>query len=90
MSRILHNYIIDPTVNTKYEGISKSFRIDNEMYAYNNKHLLRRTQRVMAAKLTKLSYKTEQQLNLVADSSTVCSCPSRRPIRKLLDISPRT
>jgi hypothetical protein len=31
--------------------------VDNEIYAYNNKHSLRRTQNVMAAKLTRLTLK---------------------------------
>jgi hypothetical protein len=41
-------------------------------------------QRVMAAKLAILTHKIAIQLHLVAESSTVCSSRSRRPVRKLL------
>jgi hypothetical protein len=41
--------------------------------------------RVMAAKLTRLTYKITIQLHLVAESCTICSSRSRRPVRKLLD-----
>jgi hypothetical protein len=40
---------------------------------------------VMAAKLTKLTHKIAIQLHLVAESCTICSSHSRRPVRKLLD-----
>jgi len=40
----------------------------------------------MAAKLTRLTSKITIQLHLVADSCTVCSSRSRRPVQKLLDI----
>jgi hypothetical protein len=43
------------------------------------------TQRVMAAKLTRLSHKIPIQLHLVAESYTTCSSCSRWPVRKLLD-----
>jgi hypothetical protein len=43
------------------------------------------TQRVMTAKLTRLTHKTAIQLHLVAESCTICSSLSRRPVRKLLD-----
>jgi hypothetical protein len=43
------------------------------------------TQRVMAAKFTKLIHKTAIQLHLVAESCNVCSSHSRRPVQKLLD-----
>jgi hypothetical protein len=43
------------------------------------------TQRVMAAKLTRLIHKIAIQLHLVAESCTICSYRSRRPIRRLLD-----
>jgi hypothetical protein len=42
-------------------------------------------QRVMAAKLTILTHKIATQLYLVANSCTICSSRSRRPVRKLLD-----
>jgi hypothetical protein len=41
---------------------------------------------VMAAKLTGLTRKIAIQLHLVAESCTICSSRSRRPVRKLLDI----
>jgi hypothetical protein len=39
----------------------------------------------MAAKLTRLTHKIAIQLHLVAESCTICSSRSRRPVRKLLD-----
>jgi hypothetical protein len=39
----------------------------------------------MAAKLTGLTHKTAMKLHLVAESCTICSCRSRRPVRILLD-----
>jgi hypothetical protein len=59
--------------------------IDNEINN-NNKHSLRsKTQRVMAAKLTRLTHKIAIQLHLVPESCTICSSRSRRLVRKLLD-----
>jgi hypothetical protein len=46
---------------------------------------LEATQRVMAAKLTRLTYKRAIQLHLFAESCTICSSRSRRPVRKILD-----
>jgi hypothetical protein len=43
------------------------------------------TQMVMAVKLTRPTHKMWIQLHLVAESCTICSSCSRRPIRKLLD-----
>jgi hypothetical protein len=45
------------------------------------------TQRVMVAKPTRLTHKIAIQLHLVAESYTICSSRSRRPVRKLFDIS---
>jgi len=39
----------------------------------------------MAAKLTRLTHKVVIQLHLVAESYTICSSRSRRPVRKLMD-----
>jgi hypothetical protein len=39
----------------------------------------------MCAKLTRLTHKIAIQLHLVAESCTICSSRSRRPVRKLLD-----
>jgi hypothetical protein len=43
------------------------------------------TQRVMAAKLTRLTHKIAIQLHLLAESCIICSSRSRRSVRKLLD-----
>jgi hypothetical protein len=43
------------------------------------------TQRVMAAKTTRLTHKIAIQLHLVAESCNICSSRSRRPVRKLFD-----
>jgi hypothetical protein len=42
------------------------------------------TQRVMAAKLVRLTHKIAIQQQLVAESFTICSSCSRRPVQKLL------
>jgi len=39
----------------------------------------------MATKLTRLTHKIAIQLQLVAESCTICSSCSGRPVRKLLD-----
>jgi len=39
----------------------------------------------MAAKLTRLIHKTAIQLHLAAESCTICSSHSTRPVWKLLD-----
>jgi hypothetical protein len=44
-----------------------------------------RSTKIMAAKLTRLTHKIAIQLHLVAESCTICSSFSRRPVRKLLD-----
>jgi hypothetical protein len=70
-----------------YECVSKSFRTESI-----TKYTLtlgithwETTQRVMAAKLTRLTHKIAIQLHLVEENSTICSSRSRRPVRKLLD-----
>jgi hypothetical protein len=42
------------------------------------------TQRVMAAKLTRLTHKIAIQPHLMPESCTICSSRSRRPVRKRL------
>jgi hypothetical protein len=70
-----------------HEVISKSFRTESIM-----KYMLttintrwEATQRVMAAKFTRLTHKIAIQLHLVAKSCTICISRSRWPVRKLLD-----
>jgi len=41
----------------------------------------------MAAKLTRLTHKIAIKLQIVSESSTICSSSFRRPVWKLLDIS---
>jgi hypothetical protein len=55
--------------------------VDNEI----NNTRWEATQRVMAAKLTRVTHKISIQLHLVAENYTICSYRSRRPVRKLLD-----
>jgi hypothetical protein len=43
------------------------------------------TQMIVAAELTRLTHKIAIQLHLVAESCTIRSSRSRRPVRKLLD-----
>jgi hypothetical protein len=70
-----------------YLGVSISFRtvsITKYMLVTINTRS-DATQRVMAAKLTRLTHKIAIQLHLVAESCTIYSSRSRRPVRKLLD-----
>jgi hypothetical protein len=53
-------------------------RVDNEICNY-------KTERVMAAKLARLTHKRVIQLHLVAESCTICSSRSRRQVRKFLE-----
>jgi hypothetical protein len=71
-----------------YEGVSKSFRTES-ITKYTLTTINTRwetTQSVMAIKITRLTRKIAIQLHLVAESCTICSSRSRRPVRKLLDI----
>jgi hypothetical protein len=69
-----------------HEGVSKSFRTESIAKYMPTFGITRTvaTQSVMAAKLTRLTHKIAIQLHLVAESSTICSSRSRRPVRKLL------
>jgi hypothetical protein len=70
-----------------YEGVSKSFRTES-IRKYTLTTIITRweaTQRVMAANLSRLTHKIAIQLHLVAESCTICSSRTRRPVRKLLD-----
>jgi hypothetical protein len=68
-------------------GVSKSFRtMSITKYTFTTINTrLEATQRVMAAKLTRLTHKITIQLHLVAESCIICSSHSRRPVRKFLD-----
>jgi hypothetical protein len=57
--------------------------VDNEITTINT--CWEATQRAMAAKLTRLIHKIAIQLDLVAESCTICSSRPRRPVRELLD-----
>jgi hypothetical protein len=74
---------------TEYEGVSKTFRTESitkyTLTAINTRW--EATQRVMAAKLTRLTHKIAVQLHLVAESCIISR--SRRPVRKT-DCIPRT
>jgi hypothetical protein len=68
-------------------GVSKNFRTKSTT-KYTLTTINTRweaTQRVMAAKLTRLTHKIAIQLHLVTENSIICSSRSRRPVRKLLD-----
>jgi hypothetical protein len=69
------------------EDVCKSFRTES-ITKYTLTEINTRweaTKRLMAAKLTRMTYKIAIQLHLVAESSTICSYRSGRPVRKLLD-----
>jgi hypothetical protein len=70
-----------------YSGVSKSFRtesITKYMLTFGTTRW-EATQRVVAAKLTRLTHKMAIQLRLVAESCAICSSRSRLPVRNLLD-----
>jgi hypothetical protein len=74
-------YLID-TNGYIYEGISKSFWTESIMKYTLTFGITRweATQRVMAAKLVRLTHKTVIQLHLVAETCTICSSCSRWPV----------
>jgi hypothetical protein len=83
----MENEPINSSSEKVYEGVSKSFRTES-ITKYTLTIINTRseaTQRIMAAKLNILTHKIAIQLHLVAESCTVCSSRSRRPVRKLLD-----
>jgi hypothetical protein len=59
--------------------------VDNEITLTTLNTRCEATQRVMAAKLTRLTHKIAIQLHLIAERCTICSSRSKRPVRKLLD-----
>jgi hypothetical protein len=61
------------------KGVSKSFRTQSITKETTTNTRQEVTQRVMAAKLTRLTHKIAIQLHLVAESYTICSSCSRRP-----------
>jgi hypothetical protein len=70
-----------------YEGVSKCFRTES-ITKYTPTTINTRgeaTQSVMIVNLTRLTHKIAIQLHLVAESCTICSSYSRRPVRKRLD-----
>jgi hypothetical protein len=67
-----------------YEGVSRSFRTESIIKSTTINTRWEATQRVMAAKLTRLPHKIEIQLHLVAESCTICSSRSGRPVRTLV------
>jgi len=72
-----------------YERVSKRFRtesITKYMLTNINTHWEVK-QRVMATKLIRLTHKIAIRPPLVAESCTICSSRSRRPVRKRLDTS---
>jgi hypothetical protein len=82
------NLLFPKQVLEEYEGVSKSFRTESITKYMLTFGITRweATQGVMAAKLTGLTHRITIQLYLVAESCTIRSSRSRRPIRKLLDI----
>jgi hypothetical protein len=75
----------------QHEGVSKSFRaetITKYMLTTINSRWEAK-QKVMAGKLTRITHRIVLGLQLVADSCTICSSRSRRPVRKLW-IHPQT
>jgi hypothetical protein len=60
--------------------------VGNEIYAFLWYYSLRsNTKKVMAAELTRVTHKIVIHLYLVAESCTICSSRSRRPVWKPLD-----
>jgi len=79
------NTIRKDTEALQYERASKSFRTEPIMkytLTFDSTRFCS-LQRVMVAKLARLTHKIAIQLHLVAKSCTICSTRSRRPVRKL-------
>jgi hypothetical protein len=75
-------------LHVTYESVFKSFRTES-IKKYTLTTINTRweaTQRVMVAKLTRLTHKIAIQLHLVVESCTIRNSRSRRSVRKLLDI----
>jgi hypothetical protein len=84
-----HTHTHTHTKHRHTDGVSESFRTES-ITKYKFTFGIARseaTQRVTATKLTTLAHKMAIQLHLVAQSYTICSSRSRRPVRKLLDTS---
>jgi len=78
----------EPASDTSYEDVSIIFQtqsITKCTLTFGITHCCP-IQRVMAAKLTRLTHKIAIQLHLVAESCTICSFHSRQPVQKLLDL----
>jgi hypothetical protein len=75
------------TFRLLYEGVSKSFRTESitKYKPTTTNTRWEAIQRVMAAKLIRLTHKIAIQLHLVAESCTIWSSRSRRLVRKRLD-----
>jgi hypothetical protein len=74
-------------IPTVYDGVSKNVRTES-IKKYTLTFGTTRTEvtrSVMEAKLTRLTHKIAIQLHLVAESCTICSSRSGRPVLKLLD-----
>jgi hypothetical protein len=86
----LHNEELHTHTHTHthtHECVSKSFRTES-ITKYTLTTINTRweaTERVMATKLTRLTYKITIPLHSVAESCTICSSRSGRPVRKLLN-----
>jgi hypothetical protein len=77
----------EPRPFISYEGVSKSFRTESITKYTTINTRWEAIQRVVAAKLTRLTHKIAIQLHLVAESCTISTSRSRRPVRRLLDTS---
>jgi hypothetical protein len=70
---------VEVFLSSLYEGVSKSFGTESiTKYKLTTSTRWEATQRVMAAKFTRLTHKIAIQLHLVAESCTICSSRSRR------------
>jgi hypothetical protein len=70
----------------KFSGLSHNeVNNNNNNNNNNNKHSLRSNTKCYGGKThTRLTYKIAVQLHVVAESGTICSSRSRRPVRKVL------
>jgi steroid 5-alpha reductase family enzyme len=78
--------LLEDSEKLMYKGVPKSFL--TELITKSTTTVNTRwgaIQRVMAAELARLTHKIAIQPHLMAESCTICSSRSRRPVRKLLD-----
>jgi hypothetical protein len=88
LSVVFRHLILDHSFHGKtiYEDVPKRFWTESIIkYRITTINTWEATQRVMVAKLNRLTHKIAIQMHLVAERYTICSSGSSQPVWKLLD-----